>query len=428
MFFATPRNRCSNYTRVVYPQLVDKAVEYVGLIPSSGVAERSEVLSRMLGADLERLRTLSGVKWTDDPDPDVIPSWVADMDFEVAPVIKAAMQAVIDRGDTGYNFAARNQLVAAWADWQERHFNWRPPEDESRVFTATLNCLNLVMEFMTEPGDGVMVFTPIYYPFRAIIEDTGRRLVDVPLDGPNWRFDAERFEAAIDPGTKLILWCNPHNPLGRMFDAGEIDAFAEVVERHDLMIISDEIWCDLTFGNDHIPLWRDHPALRNRIVTLGSASKSFNVAGLRTAVAHIGDPRVRERFDKLSTHFIAGPNTLGAEASLAAWTHGQSWLDQVKAQLQANRDHLMARIASDLPGVHMTPPEATYLAWIDFAGTALADAPRDMLLERGKIAVHDGAKFCASAASCVRVNFATSPHILDELINRMATTLQEASS
>jgi cystathionine beta-lyase len=382
----------------------------------------------MLGADLERLHTLTGVKWTNDPDPNVIPSWVADMDFEIPPVIKSAMQAIIDRGDTGYNMHAKHQLVGAWADWQEHHFGWRPPEDESMVFTATLNCLNLVMEFMTQPGDGVVVFTPIYYPFRMIIEDSGRRLVDVPLSGPDWRFDAERFEAELDPRTKLVLWCNPHNPLGRMFDADEIAAFADVVERHDLLVISDEIWCDITFEDGHIPLWRNCESIRHRIVTLGSASKSFNIAGLRSAVAHIGDPRVRDRFAKLSHHFIAGPNTIGAEASLAAWTQGQPWLDEIKTQLRQNRDHLAARVAADLPGVTMTLPQATYLAWIDFSGTSLAGKPSETLLERGRIAVHDGSKFCATAGSCVRVNFATSPDILDRLIDRMATTLQETSS
>jgi len=382
----------------------------------------------MLGADLSRLHTLTGVKWTDDPDPDVIPSWVADMDFEVAPVIKTAMQRVIDSGDTGYNFHAREQLIPAWADWQERHFRWRPPEAESRVFTATLNCLNLVMEFMTEPGDGIAMFTPIYYPFRAITEDSGRRVVEVPLDGPDWRFDPERFEACLTPDTKMVLWCNPHNPLGRMFDADEIAGFAEVVERNDLLVISDEIWCDLTFEDRHIPLLRQRPQIAERTVTLGSASKSFNVAGLRCAVAHIGDPRIRDRFEKLSSHFIAAPNTVGAEASLAAWTQGQPWLDTIKAQLQSNRDLLIDRIASDLPGAHMTPPEATYLAWIDFAETGLTGNASELFRERGKVGVHDGSKFCSSAASCIRINFATSPDILNELINRIATVLQEATA
>ena len=382
----------------------------------------------MLGADLERLHSLTGVKWTDDPDRDVIPSWVADMDFEVSSVIKDAMQAILDRGDTGYNGHARDQMVGAWADWQERHFGWRPPEDETRTFIATLNCLNLVVEFMTEPGDGIVVFTPIYYPFRSIINETGRRLVDVPLAGPDWRFDPERLEAAIDPGTKLILWCNPHNPLGRTFDADEIAAFADVVERHDLMVVSDEIWCDITFDADHIPLARDHASIRDRIVTLGSASKSFNIAGMRAAVAHIGDPRVRARFEKLATHFIATPNTLGAEASLAAWTQGQPWLDKITAQLRINRDHLAARIATDVPGATMNVPQGTYLAWIDLANTGLEPNPSEILRQRGKIAVHDGSKFCATAASCIRVNFATSPDILDTLIDRMATVVQEANA
>lgn len=380
----------------------------------------------MLGADLSRLHTLTGVKWTDDPDPDVIPSWVADMDFEPAPVVRAAMQAVIDRGDFGYNFHAREQLTTAWADWQERHFDWRPDPDESRVFTATLNCLNLVMEFMTEPGDEIAMFTPIYYPFRAITEDSGRRILEIPLDGPDWRFDPERFEALLTPNTKMVLWCNPHNPLGRMFDAEEMAGFAQVVERHDLIIISDEIWCDLTFSDSHIPLARDFPSLRDRTVTLGSASKSFSVAGLRTAVAHIGDPRVRARFEKLSTHFIAGPNTLGAEASLAAWTRGQPWLDDIKAQLRSNRQLVIDRVA-DLPGAAMTPPDATYLAWIDLAGTGIQGNPSEVLREKGKIAVHDGAKFCSTAAKCIRINFATSPDILNELFDRMATVLQEVT-
>lgn len=380
----------------------------------------------MLGADLDRLHSLSGVKWTDNPDRDVIPSWVADMDFEVAPAIKQAMQRVIDHGDTGYNFHARNQLIPAWADWQERYFGWRPPEEESRTFTATLNCLNLVMEFMTEPGDGVVVFTPIYYPFRMIIEETGRRVVEVPLDGPDYRLDPERFEAAIDPGTKMVLWCNPHNPLGRVFDAEEIAGFADVAERHDLAIISDEIWCDLTFEDHHIPLLSKHPALAARTVTLGSASKSFNVAGLRCAVAHIGDPRIRDRFEKLSNHFIAAPNTMGAEASLAAWTQGQPWLDKIKAQLRSNRDHLVSRISRDVLGATMQAPQGTYLAWINLADCGLGPSPATTLLERGKIALHDGAKFCPTTASCVRVNFATSTDILDQLIDRMATVVQEA--
>lgn len=376
----------------------------------------------MLGAELTRLRSLTGVKWTAN-DPDVVPSWVADMDFESPPEVTAAMQAILDRGDYGYNMAARDQLITAWGDWQQRHFDWRPPEDECMVFTATLNCMALVLELMTEPGDGVVLFTPIYHPFRDITEDGGRRIVDVPLQGPDWRLDPERFEAAIDPGTKLVMFCNPHNPLGRMFDHDELAAFVEVAQRHDLLVVSDEIWADLTFADGHIPLWRDFEGIRERTVTLASASKTFSIAGLRCAVAHVGDPGVRRRFEALPGHFVAGPNTLGAEASLAAWTHGRPWLDEVKAQLLANRDQLAARVASDLDGVTMHVPEATYLAWLDFGDSALADDPAGQLLERGGVALNAGAKFSPTATSCARLNFATSPEILDMIIDRIAKTL-----
>lgn len=379
----------------------------------------------MWGADLERLRSLSGVKWTHDP-PDVIPAWVADMDFETAPVVKQAMQALIARGDTGYNSHAKNQLVEAWQDWQFDSFGWKPPADECHVVTATLNALSMVLEFMTEPGDGVVFFTPIYHPFRAITVDSGRRDISVPLDGPGYRLDAERFEASLDDTSKLVLFCNPHNPLGRIFNHDELAAFVEVCVRRDLIVISDEIWCDLTHQPGHIPLWHTFPEIRERCVTLGATSKSFNLAGMKTALVHLGDPRVRAKFDALPPHFIGGPSSVGAEASLAAWRHGRDWLDQVIVQLTANRDQLMQRVADDLPGVTMHAPEATYLAWLDFTDTAIAADPATPLLERGRLALHGGAKFCPTAAANARINFATSPAIIDEIVARVAHTLATA--
>jgi len=376
----------------------------------------------MLGAEIERLRSLDGIKWTKEAD-DVLPAWVADMDFESPPAVKAAMQAVIDRGDFGYNLVTRDQLVTTWGDWQEQHFGWRPPEDECKVFTATLNTLSMTLEMMTEPGDGVVLFTPIYHPFRAITEESGRRIVDVPLDGPDWHLDAERFESIIDDNTKIVLFCNPHNPLGRVFDQDELAGFVDVCLRHDLLVIADEIWCDLTHEPKHLPLAHHFPAIAERSVTLGSASKSFSLAGLRTSVAHLGDPRVRAAFDALPGHFVGAPNTLGAEATHAAWTQCQPWLDQVKQQLTANRDHLLARIASDLPGVTMHTPEATYLAWMDFVDTSIATDPAEAILERGRVSLHAGSKFSPAWASHVRLNFATSPAILDQIIDRIASTL-----
>lgn len=380
----------------------------------------------MLGADLERLRSLGGVKWTAEPS-DVIPAWVADMDFETAPVVKAAIQELVDRGDFGYHSAIRNALPGAWGDWQHEHFGWRPPEEDCRLVTATLGALSMVLEFMTDPGDGVIMFTPIYHPFRAITVDSGRRVVDVPMAAPDYRLDAERFEAELDPSCKIVLFCNPHNPLGRMFDHEELAAFVDVAVRNDLIVISDEIWCDLTHQPGHIPLWNTFPEIRDRCITLGSASKSFSLAGLRTAIVHLGDPRVRAKFDSLPPHFIGGPNTLGSAATLAAWQHGRPWFDTISAQLTANRDHLAARVASDLPGVTMHKPEATYLAWLNFADTPIAADPAGAMYEHGRIGVHAGAKFSPENAVNARMNFATSPAILDLLIDRIAETLEKAS-
>jgi cystathionine beta-lyase len=294
------------------------------------------------------------------------------------------------------------------------------------VFTGTLHSLEVAMEFETDPGDGVVVFSPIYHPFTAAIRDSGRHIVDVPLDGPDYRLDAERFEAALDPTTKVVLWCHPHNPLGRVFDHDEIAAFADVAQRHDLLVISDEVWGDLTHGVEHLPLYREAPALRSRLVTLSSASKAFNIAGLRCSLAHIGDAGIRDQMAGYAMHFFGGPSNVASAATIAAWQHGGPWLDKIKAQLTANRDHLTSRVNA-LPGVAMQAPEATYLAWLDFTDSVIADDPAGRLYETGRIALHNGDKFSPLAGSFVRVNFATSPQILDELIDRMAHTLEEHS-
>ena len=377
----------------------------------------------MLGADLDRLRTLTGAKWTSDP-PDVIPTWVADMDFRPPPAVTEAIQALVDRGDFGYNATARNQLPAAYGDWQHQHFGWRPAEDECMVFTATLSALSMVLGMETAPGDGIAMFTPIYHPFRNITNESGRRIVGIPLDGPDYRLDPERFEATIDDGTKMVLFANPHNPLGRMFDHDELAGFVDVCVRHDLLVISDEIWCDLTHQPGHLPLVHHFPEIADRSVTLGSASKSFNLAGLRTAVCHIGAPGVRAKFDALPPHSVGGPSSLGCEATLAAWQKGLPWLDDIRSRLTANRDHLLARVESDLPGVKMHAPEATYLAWLDFTDTPIAGDPETPLLEIGRISTHGGGKFEPGAAAFARLNFATSREILDLIIDRIAHTLE----
>ncbi|MBT7429479.1 MAG: aminotransferase class I/II-fold pyridoxal phosphate-dependent enzyme, partial [Ilumatobacter sp.] len=207
----------------------------------------------LLTVSEERARARVGIKWTKHG-VDVIPSFVADMDFDPPQPVLDAIRGHVDRGDLGYGpFSA--ELAPAYADWQERQHGWRPDERQIRPFTSALHALEVALWNTTERGDGIVVFTPIYYPFLDAIADSGRRRVDCPLDPDGWRLDPARLESAIDATTKVILFCNPHNPTGRVFDAAEIAAVADVAERHNLLVITDEIWGELLHpGAVHRPL------------------------------------------------------------------------------------------------------------------------------------------------------------------------------
>ena len=374
----------------------------------------------------EQLRSRAGVKWN-KYGPDVIAAWVADMDFDPPPVVLDRMRGFLDRGDLGYNNELTADACVAFADWQDRHHGWRPDIERLRPFTSVLHALEVALWQRTKPGDGVVVFSPIYYPFLDAIRDSGRRVIDVQLDPRGWRIDADRLGAAIDATTSMVLFCQPHNPTGRMFDDDEVAAVAALAERHDLLVVSDEIWGDLTHGEVHRPLATVDDRFRGRLVTLGSASKSFNLAALRCAVAHIDDARLNDALADMPAHVLGAPSVLGVAGTLAAWTEGEPWLAGLRRQLTDRRDQFHTRLTSELPDVSCMLPEATYLGWMDFSRTALADDPGHHLLEKGKVALAPGIKYGSQAGAFARINFATSEHVLDDAIDRIVTTVREAS-
>ncbi len=376
-------------------------------------------------ADLERLRRINGIKWT-RYGSDVLPAWVADMDFDPAPEIKEAIVSMVNLGDLGYNMAGLETLTEAWLDWQESNHGWRPPKEETRNFTGSLQALEATMALHTKPGDGVVLFSPVYYPFRDGIISSGRRVVDVPLDDLTWRLNAETFEAALDADTKLVLFCQPHNPVGRVFDREELSAFADVVERHELLVVSDEIWGDLTHApNAHLPLVVADPRLLDRTITLGSASKAFNIAGLRCAVAHIGSAKIREAMSALPPHALGSPSSTSVAATVAAWTQCGDWLVETRAEITSRRDLLASRLAAEAPEIGVTMPEATYLVWLDFSNTPIAHDPSREILKRGNVALDIGAKFGETSGAYARLNFATSEEILNEILDRVIATVRE---
>ena len=349
------------------------------------------------------------------------------MDFDPPQSVLDALRGHLDRGDLGYGpFSA--ELAGHYSGWQERHHGWCPDVDRIRAFTSALHALEVALWNTTERGDGVVVFTPIYYPFLDAIADSGRRRVDVALDADGWRIDPERLAAAIDDATRVILFCNPHNPTGRVFDADEVDAVAEVAERYDLLVITDEIWGDLVHpGAVHRPLAIADERFNGRLVTLGSASKTFNLAGLRTAVAHIDHVPLLDALSAMPGHLNGSPSTLGIVGTIAAWTECDDWLAAARRTITARRDQLARRLAADVPSVRMDLPEATYLCWLDLRATGLGDDPAETLLERFGVALSSGPKFGPNSAGFARINVATSEEILDEVIDRIAAAVDQSS-
>jgi len=374
--------------------------------------------AELLGAELSRLRGLDGRKWTRDG-PDVLPVWVADMDFKSPDCALDAMRRVIDRGDIGYNFRATEALPAAFAAWQESLHGWRPDTERLVLFDDVLHALQFVLWHMTGPGDGVVLFTPIYPPFRKMIEASGRRVLDCPLDSETARLDPAALEAVVDDGTAAVFWCNPHNPTGRVFDHQELDALAEVAAAHDLLVLSDEVWADMVHpGATHIPTAMV-PGLADRTVTVSSASKSFNLAGLRCAIAHVGSDPVKAMLDGQPDRLRGHVNTLAAEATLACWEQGTPWLDAMRDHIGSQLDHLGARLSAEAPLVRWRRPEATYLAWLDGSDLGLAGEFSELLRDEAKVVLSPGLDFGAAGQAHARINVATSRLILDEAIDRL---------
>lgn len=383
-----------------------------------------------LSDDLARLRGLDGVKWSRYPD-DVLACWVADMDLPTAPVVADAVRTLAERCDFGYSFSAVAALPEAWEAWLSRRHGWSPGADSIRLFTDVLQAVELALWTGTEPGDGVVLFTPVYPPFFHCITGAGRCVIDCALEPGTWRIDAERLEVAVTGGAEdgsrvsAILICNPHNPTGRTFTADELSAVADVARRHDLLVISDEIWADIVFpGARHIPFESLPAAEGVRTVTAMAVSKAFNIAGLRCAVGHIADPVIEARRAALPDHLLGAVATPGAAATLAALTQGEPWLTETVAFLGDQRDHLAARVAAELPGARMTLPEATYLAWLDLRAYDLGDDPAAWLLEHARVALNPGPDFGEHGAGFVRLNFATTRAVLDEAIDRIAAALR----
>ena len=368
--------------------------------------------------DLDRLHSIKGMKWT-KYEKDVIPAFVADMDFEPPHSVYSALKEMVELKDFGYYFNHSDRLIPAWTNWVFRRDGLELPEDHCAVFTSSIHALEAVMVLHTNPNDGVALFSPVYHPFAKAVKSAGRKLIDIPLLEEGWTIDLEKFnELAKSKIIKVVLFCQPHNPTGHLFSKTEIAEFAEIVIKHNLLVISDEIWADLIFDSkSHKPLAAHGQEVRERIVTVGSASKTFNLAGARCSVSHIGEESIREKLSAFPEHYFGQPSSFGAAATVAAWESGEPWLRNTLKQLHQNRDFLIKAFAET--NIKMDSPQATYLAWLNFSNTNISEAPSKVILEKGRVALEPGCKFGPQSHSFARLNFATSPELLESIVERI---------
>jgi cysteine-S-conjugate beta-lyase len=376
------------------------------------------------------LRSRRGTKWNRYP-KDVIPAWVADMDFAIAPPIQAAIERlIVEERDHGYGYRSGEQSLAmAFAHRMKERYGWEVDPELVLNVTGTVQGMFVAVTGLSEPGDGVMLQTPIYPPFLQTIEQTGRRLVENPLrdTGEKFVLDVEGMRRAADAGTKILMVCNPHNPTGRVFTREELQAIGDLAVERDLIIISDEVHADLVYsGHRHIPTATLGPEIAARTVTLTAASKGFNLAALRTSVVYFGSPELRERLRKvLPDRLLGSSSVVGIDATVAAWYHGQPWLDGVLRRLEENRDFVTQVVREQMPGVHYYPPEGTYLAWLNCAALNLpGESPYHFFLNEAKVGLNEGGAFGPLGQQCVRLNFGTSHEVLEQVLTRMADAIE----
>jgi cystathionine beta-lyase len=372
--------------------------------------------------DESELRARPGAKWHHFAD-DVLPAWVAEMDYDVAPPIQAAAQRLLDQRAFGYDEGSEQALAEAFADYMRRRFRWDAGPDWVVLVADLVQAQFAAVRAFTEPGQGVVLQTPIYPPFIHAVLETGRRIVEHPLRETPDRFvsDTATLADRFTTDAPLILLCNPHNPTGRVFERDELEAIAEVAVARQLVVVSDEVHADLTYGDaHHIPFATLGPDVAARTITVTSATKAYNIPGLRCGLLHFGSAALHQRFRAVFPERLLGKvSRLGLEATIAAWRDGMPWLEKVMRTLTANRERLSGRLADELPSLGFHTPEATYLAWLDCRRLGLTEPADAFFLRAARVGLNEGEKFGPPGVAHVRLNFATSPVLLDAILDRM---------
>lgn len=386
--------------------------------------------------DETRLRVGCGVKWG-SLEQDVIGAWVADMDFGIPPAVREKVIEVTERQDFGYPFwRDGDPVVRAFEDRMQHRYQWNPQPERTRIFTDLIQILQVIIEHATQPGDGIAIHVPSYPPFLASIERSGRKIIPLPMANSDsgWIFSTENLTQMLrDHGCTMLVLVNPHNPTGRVFTNSELQALSDVAEELDLTILADEIHADLIFSPYvHIPFASLSNTIAARTITATSATKAFNIAGMRCAVAHIGSERVWNRLEREPLDYFGTPSILSRVATVTAWNESEEWLVELLKQLERNRRLISEWVETSGIDPNYRSPEATYLSWIDFMNSPLNhNDPAADILRLGKVRLSQGEEFSrycnVDTTSFVRINFATSEASLQVILDRLDIALQRAA-
>lgn len=381
--------------------------------------------SRFDAIDVDQLRRIGGLKWS--MFPDAVGAFVAEMDFGVAPGISRALHSAVDQGLFGYlPSAVSDEMSAATADWMRDAYGWSVPASDVHPIADVIHALDLAMQHFSRPGAPVIVPTPAYMPFLSVPPAAGREVIQVPMSVTDGRYtlDLDGIDAAFRAGGNLLVLCNPYNPVGRVFTRDELVAVSEVVERHGGRVFADEIHAPLVYAPAaHIPYASISDTAAAHTVTATSASKAWNLPGLKTAqitLTNDGDREIWERIGMMASH---GASNLGVIANTAAYRDDRGWLADVVQYLDGNRRFLGEALAAQIPEIAYRAPDGTYIGWLDARALELSTPPAEFFREKAGVALTDGSATGAAGVGFMRFVFATSRPIIEQAVDRMAGAL-----
>lgn len=373
---------------------------------------------------LDELRKRKSSKWRQYPS-DVLPLPVAEMDFPIAPAVKASLQDMLDRSDTGY-LGAFPELFEAFAKFSKSRWNWQPDTTQIRIATDVGVGIVEVMRTLIKAGDKVMLNSPVYENIWKWIPEINATLVDVPLteNELNYKLDLDAIEREYANGVKLHILCSPHNPVGIIYTRSELETIATLAKMYGVIILSDEIHGPLTFNKkDFYPFLSVSDDAKEVGIIITSASKSFNFAGLKCALIITESAMLKEKINAMPPALTWRASLFGAVASTAAYSESDEWLDGVLITLNENRNLVKKLIDTKIPTIKYRIPDFGYLAWLDVSSLGLGSDPAGQILERSKLALNAGILYGPKHSNFVRLNFGTSEEIINQAFDRLVKIL-----